>query len=126
MKFEDSKLVYINSIIKQRRVVEGVLINSIPTLAGNKSFNTLDKMNTKHVIRESNLLSFVRAANNSDMSLELNCHRPNPPDPGLTTDQQMSVELNCHSPNPPNLGLTTDEQMGRITTINDQGQIVGN
>ena len=40
MNFDDSKIVYSNSNIKQRRAVEGVLINSIPTLPGNKSFNS--------------------------------------------------------------------------------------
>ena len=66
MNFEDSKLVYINNNTKQRRVVEGVLINSIPTLAGNKSFNSLDTINAREVLREANLARFVKDVNNPD------------------------------------------------------------
>ena len=105
MNFEGSKLVYTNSNVKQRRVVEGVLINSIPTLAGNKSFNSLDKLNAGHVIRESNLSSFVKDANNPVVSREPGPHRPNPI--------------------PSNEGLTLDQhQVGRTLIINDQGQVV--
>ena len=83
--------MYINSDIKRRRVVEGVLINSIPTKIGNKSFNTLDKINARKVISESNLSSFVEDANSHNMSFKLDQNRPNPfePDPGLTPEQQM-------------------------------------
>ena len=85
--------------------MEGVLINSIPTLAGNKSFNSLDKLNAGHVIRESNLSSFVKDANNPVVSREPGPHRPNPI--------------------PSNEGLTLDQhQVGRTLIINDQGQVV--
>ena len=105
MNFEGSKIVYRNSNIKQRRVVEGVLINSIPTVIGNKSFNKLDRLNAKQVIRESNLSRFVKNANKLDMPRELDRHRPNP----------------CA----PNTGLNTDQQeRGRIIIVNDRGQVV--
>ena len=107
MNFKDSRLVYKNSNIKQRRVVEGVLIDSIPTLPGNKSFSSLDRLNGSLVIRESNLSNFVKVANNPDMSFEPNPDRPVP-------------NLN----EPPDPGLTPQHEFGRIITINNNGQII--
>ena len=46
-----------------RNVVEGAITNSIPTVAGNQSFNNLDNINSCQVICEANPKSFVKAAN---------------------------------------------------------------
>ena len=105
MNFNDSKIIYKDKNIKRRRVVEGVLINSIPTVKGNKSFNTFDNINSSHVLREANLSEFVKVANDRVLLPVPNHPIPNPPapNPGLTDDHQ---------------------QLGRITMTNDQGQAV--
>ena len=85
--------------------MEGVLINSIPTLKGNKILNTFDNINSSHVLREANLSEFVKVANDRVLLPVPNHPIPNPPasNPGLTEDHQ---------------------QLGRITMTNDQGQAV--
>ena len=106
MNFDESKIVYANSNIKQRRAVEGVLINSIPTLPGNKSFNSVDKLNAREVLRESNLTRFVKVANNPSILVEPNPHIPDPNAPGPRN-------------NPPD-----PQQLGRFEINNGLGQII--
>ena len=105
MNFKESKIIYKDNNIKRRRVVEGVLINSIPTVTGNKSFNTLDSINSHHVLREANLTGFVKAANNPVLLPAPNHPIPNPCllNPGLTGDHQ---------------------QLGRVNVTNDRGQAI--
>ena len=109
MNFKDSKIVYANSNIIQRRAVEGVLINSIPTIPGNKSFNSIDKLNSREIIRECKLTNFVKDANNPDSFGE-----PNPPTPGATNPDQR-----VNPPDPPDI-----QPLGRIEINNGLGQIV--
>ena len=41
MDLENSKIVYKSNNVKIRRIIEGVLIDSIPTIEGNKSFSKI-------------------------------------------------------------------------------------
>ena len=106
MNFNRSKIVYRDNDIKRRRVVEGVLINSIPTIPGNKSFSSVDKLNAKHVLRESGLSKITDAASNHDILPVPIHHDPNPCDL--------------------NLGLNPPEhqQLGSASVLNERGHLV--
>ena len=105
MNFKDSKIVYRESNEKRRRVIEGSLINSIPTVPGNKSFNNLDSIHSCLVIREANLTSLVKAAN----------------DRGLLPGTINPIQNLC-APNP---GIYEEEHpLGRINIINERGQVI--
>ena len=109
MNFKDSKIVYTNSNIIQRRAVEGVIINSIPTIPGNKSFNSIDKLNAREIIRECNLTDFVKGAN-SHYSFD----EPNPP-----TQDPIDSCQRANPPDPPDL-----QPLGRVEINNGFGQVV--
>ena len=105
MNFKDSRIIYRENNAKRRRVVEGALINSIPTVPGNKSFNNLDNIHSCQVIREANLKSFVKAAN----------------DRGLLPGPNQPTQ-NLYAPNP---GIIEEHNpLGRVQRINDRGQVI--
>ena len=109
MNFDDSRVVYVNRNSIQRRAVEGVLINSIPTIPGNKSFNNMDKLNAREIIKECNLTNFVYVANSPNFLGEPNPPTPDPNDPGQRVNP----------PDPPDLQLR-----GRVEISNVLGQTV--
>ena len=78
MDFNGSRIVYKDNNIKRRRAVEGVLIDSIPTVVGNKSFISLDSFNARLVLREAKLLDFVKAANDLELLPAPDHPIPNP------------------------------------------------
>ena len=63
MDFENSKIVYKSSNVKIRRLIEGVLIDNIPTIEGNKSFSKVDSINLKTIVHESKLADFIKQIN---------------------------------------------------------------
>ena len=60
MDFNNSKIVYKSNNVKIRRLIEGALIDSIPTIEGNKSFSKVDAINLKSIVRESGLTDLIR------------------------------------------------------------------
>ena len=63
MDFENSKIVYKSNIVKIRRLIEGVLIDSIPTIEGNKSFSKADSINLKTIVNEAKLADLIKQKN---------------------------------------------------------------
>ena len=55
MDFNNCKVIYKSSNVKIRRLIEGSLIDSIPTIDGNKSFSKVDPINLKEIIKEARL-----------------------------------------------------------------------
>ena len=82
MDFNNTRLVYKSNNVKRRRTVEGVLINSIPTVSGNKPFVKLDNINNSHVIRENDLLEFVTGSNEASSPEVI---PPPPPSPTISS-----------------------------------------
>ena len=68
MDFDNSKIVYKCNDIKKRRLIEGVIIDNISTLQGNKSFHKVDKITSQSILREANLNPLIEKINspNSD------------------------------------------------------------
>ena len=60
MNLNNSKIIYKSNNVKVRRLIEGVMIDSIPTIEGNKSFSKVDPINLKIIIREAGLIELVR------------------------------------------------------------------
>ena len=60
MDFENSRIVYKSNNVKVRRLIEGALIDSIPTIEGNKSFSKVDSINLKTIVKEAGLTNLVR------------------------------------------------------------------
>ena len=108
MDFKNSRFVYKDSNIKRRRAVEGVLIDSIPTVLGNKSFNSLDFFNSHLVLKEAKLLNFVKAAN--DLAL-----LPAPDNPIIVPN-----------PGAPDQGFAAEDYLpdGSVFVNNERGQAV--
>ena len=94
MNFNNSKIVYKDNI-KRRRAAEGIQIDFIPTVLGNKSFNSLDFLNSRLVSKEAKLLNFVKAAN--DLALLPNPDNPipvsNPRDPTKDMQQRNNYRM---------------------------------
>ena len=65
MDFDNSKIVYKSNNIKIRRLIEGALIDSIPTIAGNKSFSKVDPINLKTIVKEARLAGLVKQKKDS-------------------------------------------------------------
>ena len=63
MDFKNSKLVYISNNVKIRRLIEGALIDCIPTIEGNKSFSKVDPINLKKIIFEAKLVDTIKQKN---------------------------------------------------------------
>ena len=63
MDLENSKIVYKSNNVKIRRLIEGVLIDSIPTIEGNKSFSKVDSINLKSIVNESKLADLIKQKN---------------------------------------------------------------
>ena len=101
MDFDNTRLVYKSNNVKRRRTVEGVLINSIPTVSGNKPFVKLDNINNSHVIRENDLSEFVIESNEAPFPEVI---PPTPPSPTLTSSQAP----------PPRQAISEDNALGSI------------
>ena len=91
MTLENNKLVYKSNNVKIRRLIEGALIDSIPTIKGNKSFSKVDPINLKAIITEAKLSDLIKQKKES-------CNPVNPlPIPVIPqNDLQYS-----HRDNPP-------------------------
>ena len=60
MELKNSNIVYKSNNIKIRRLIEGALIDSIPTIEGNKSFSKVDPINLKTIIKEAKLSDIIK------------------------------------------------------------------
>ena len=91
MNFNNSKIVSKDNI-KRRRAVEVALIDFIPKVLGNKSFNSLYFLNSRLVSKEAKLLNFVKAAN--DLALLPNPDNPIPVSNPRDTNKDMQQRNN--------------------------------
>ena len=107
MDFKNSKIVYKSNNVKIRRLIEGVLIDSIPTIEGNKSFSKVDSINLKTIVNEARLVDFIKQKNES--------FNPSPSEPAIPQND---------IPDPPvNDPLPSNEEGGlgrRLISVNGQ------
>ena len=104
---DKSKIVYKSNNVKIRRLIEGALIDSIPTIDGNKSFSKVDPINLKTIIKEARLTDIIR------QKKELFNH--NPADRVIPQDEPPDL--------PGNDSLLPGEERGlgrRSVTVNGQ------
>ena len=59
MNYNDCKIVHNSNDFGERRLIEGVLIDTCNTLDGNKSFSKLDHTNRKRILYENKLLHIL-------------------------------------------------------------------
>ena len=107
MNFNNSKIVYKSNNVKIRRLIEGALIDSIPTIDGNKSFSKVDSINLKTIVKEARLTNLIR------QKKEL-CN-PNPVDPVIPQDDLPNL------PGIDPLPAVEERRLGtRLITVNGQ------
>ena len=97
MNFDDSKIVYKSNNVKIRRLIEGALIDTIPTIEGNKSFSKVDPINLKTILVEAKLTGLIKQK-------RINSN-PGPPQP-LLPEEDL--------PNPPENSPMSPEGEGAL------------
>ena len=90
MDFDNSKMVYKSNNVKIRRLIEGALIDSIPTIDGNKSFSKVDPINLKAIVKEARLTGIIKQKIDND--------NPSLPEPIILQNSLPNPPGNNHRP----------------------------
>ena len=107
MDFDNSRIIYRSNNVKIRRLIEGALIDSIPTIEGNKSFSKVDPFNLKSIVKEAGLTDMIK-----QKQMPAN---PNIPEPLIPQNNPLNIPEDDHQP------PVEERQLGsRLITVNGQ------
>ena len=86
MGFSSSKIVYKSNNVKIRRLIEGTLMDSIPTIDGYKSFSKEDPINLKSIVNQARLTHLIRQKKKQPCN-------PNPPENVIPQNDPLTYLL---------------------------------